>query len=101
MTSLVQIRLRLLQQLRAAQPVPLPLTTLHEGLRLDGHFISRSQLKQQLTYLQDRMYILVTQHALHHGFNLYRLSPDGADFLDTQEGQEQSPDRADAVASEG
>lgn len=78
------LRHALLLQVAAASPVPLPATTLLEGLRLAGHPLDSQQLAAQLSYLCDKGQIHPHTSELSHGLQRYSLSATGRDYLEAQ-----------------
>lgn len=82
--ALLLLRHAILLQLSAAAPVPLPLATLAEGLRLAGHAIHSDQLCIQLDYLVEKGHIARACTELSSAVRRYRLTAEGRDYMERE-----------------
>ena len=79
------IRNAILQDLEAASPISLPLTTLEQGLRV-AHAISATsaQIEKHLSYLVEKGFVEVTASAVSAGDKRYKLTASGREYLESE-----------------
>jgi len=71
----------ILLQLAAAYPLPLPVSTLYQGLRLAGYEVQIDTLEKHLAYLEDKGFLSTQVCVLDASEVYFRLTAQGEDVL--------------------